>query len=51
MTNNKGANAPVLDAITVAKKYRISTEDAKAILAEHGDDAKAVHKAARRIAA
>jgi hypothetical protein len=50
MTNEKGAGAP-LSAVSVAKKYRIALEDAKAILAEHGDDAKAIHKAARRIAA
>ncbi|KPH05095.1 hypothetical protein AOG23_29660 [Rhizobium acidisoli] len=50
MTNDKGAGAP-LSAVSVAKKYRIALEDAKAIVAEHGDDAKAIHKAARRIAA
>jgi hypothetical protein len=50
MTNEKGASAP-LSAVSVAKKYRITLEDAKVIVAEHGDDAKAIHKAARRIAA
>ncbi len=50
MTNTKGAVAP-LSAIAVSKKYRISLEDAKAILEQHGEDAKAIHKAARRIAA
>jgi len=50
MTNEKGAGAP-LSAVSVAKKYRIALEDAKTIVAEHGDDAKAIHKAARRIAA
>jgi phenylalanyl-tRNA synthetase beta subunit len=50
MTDIKGATAS-LNPIAVAKKYRISVEDAKVIIAEHGDDAKAVHKAARRIAA
>ncbi len=50
MANEKGAGAP-LNAVSVAKKYRIALEDAKAIVAEHGGDAKAVHKAARRIAA
>jgi hypothetical protein len=50
MSNEKGAAAP-LTPVSVAKKYRISVEDAKAILAEHADDAKAIHRAARRIAA
>ena len=50
MTDTKGAAAP-LTPVAVSKKYRISLEDAKAIVAEHGDDVKAVHKAARRIAA
>jgi hypothetical protein len=50
MSNDKGAAAP-LNAVSVAKKYRIPLEVAKAILAEHGEDAKAIHKAARRIAA
>jgi hypothetical protein len=50
MTDTKGASAP-LNPVAVAKKYRIAVEDAKKILAEHGDDSKAVHKAARRIAA
>ena len=50
MSNEKGAAAP-LSAIAVAKKYRIPLEDAKAILDQHGDDQKAIHKAARKIAA
>lgn len=50
MSNEKGAAAP-LSAVAVAKKYRITLEDAKAIVDEHGDDVKAIHKAARRIAA
>lgn len=50
MSDQKGANAP-MTPIAVAKKYRIAVEDAKAILDQHGDDAKAVHKAARQIAA
>lgn len=49
MSNEKGAAAS-LTAIAVAKKYRISVEDAKQIIDQHGDDAKAIHKAARRIA-
>jgi len=50
MPNEKGAAAP-LTPISVSKKYRIPLEDAKAIVEQHGDDAKAIHKAARRIAA
>ncbi|MBW6425341.1 hypothetical protein KX729_28320 [Rhizobium sp. XQZ8] len=50
MSNEKSAAAP-LSAIAVAKKYRIAIEDANAIIEQHGDDAKAIHKAARRIAA
>ncbi len=50
MSKTDGAAAP-LSAIAIAKKYRISIEDAKTILAEHSDDVKAIHKAARRIAA
>jgi phenylalanyl-tRNA synthetase beta subunit len=50
MSDSKGASAS-LTPIAVAKKYRISVEDAKAIVEQHGDDPKAVHKAARRIAA
>ena len=50
MSHTEGAAAS-LNPIAVAKKYRISLDDAKAILAEHGDDLKAIHKAARRIAA
>ncbi|MCK8778517.1 hypothetical protein M0654_00845 [Rhizobium sp. NTR19] len=50
MSHEKGAAAP-LTPVVVAKKYRIAVEDAAAILEQYGDDAKAVHKAARRIAA
>lgn len=50
MPETEGATAP-LSPIVISKKYRITLEDAKAILAEYGDDAKAIHKAARRIAA
>jgi len=50
MTDHTGATAP-LNPVVVAKKYRISVEDAKAIIDQHGDDAKAIHKAARRLAA
>ncbi|MBB3967205.1 MULTISPECIES: hypothetical protein [Rhizobium] len=38
------------DAVTLAKKHRISVEDAQQIIEEHGDDRKASDKAARRIA-
>lgn len=51
MSTDKGADAPDKSyAVTFAKKHRISVEDAKAILAEYGDDRKAADKAARRIA-
>ncbi|WP_173425161.1 hypothetical protein [Pseudorhizobium marinum] len=36
---------------TLAKKHRISVEEAAKIIAEHGADRKAADKAARRIAA
>jgi hypothetical protein len=39
------------DVITLAKKHRISLEDAQTILDEHGDNRKLADKAARRIAA
>ena len=39
------------DAITLAKKHRISIDDAKLILEEYGEDRKLADKAARRIAA
>lgn len=53
MDNPKGTNSSQqnLEAIKLAKKHRISIEDAVAILEEHGENAKAVDKAARRIAA
>ncbi len=52
MSKNNGALASpkAFDPVTIAKKYRISTEDAKAILAQYGEDPKAIHKAARKIA-
>jgi hypothetical protein len=43
-----GARPP--PAKTLAKKHRISVEDAGKILAEHGSDRKAADKAARRVA-
>jgi hypothetical protein len=42
---------PAIDAVKLAKKHRISIEDAAAILEVHGDNVKAADKAARRIAA
>jgi hypothetical protein len=53
MADAKSASAPEKphDAITLAKKHRISVEDARAILDQHGDNRKLADKAARRIAA
>lgn len=53
MTDSKGASAPdrPVDAVKLAKKHRISVEDAKAIVDKYGADVKAADKAARRIAA
>jgi hypothetical protein len=39
------------DAITLAKKHRISVEDAQQIIDQYGTDRKSADKAARRIAA
>jgi hypothetical protein len=39
------------DAITLAKKHRISVDDAKQIIDQYGTDRKSADKAARRIAA
>lgn len=53
MTNLQDAstsNTPY-EPKTLAKKHRISLEDAQKIVAEHGADRKASDKAARRIAA
>ena len=49
--NVKPASEKPYDAVTLAKKHRISLEDAKKILDEHGDNRKLADKAARRIAA
>ncbi|MFP3547180.1 hypothetical protein SB748_27555 [Rhizobium sp. SIMBA_035] len=49
--NSNTASDKPYDAITLAKKHRISLEDARAILEEHGDNRKLADKAARRIAA
>ncbi len=53
MADAKGASASEkpYDAVTLAKKYRISVEDAQMILKEHGDNRKLADRAARRIAA
>lgn len=53
MTEPKDAAASTkgYDAKTLAKKHRISIEDAAKIVAQYGDDRKATDKAARRIAA
>ena len=53
MADRDGATAPdkPYDPITLAKKHRISVEDAKAIVEQYGADKKAADKAARRIAA
>ncbi len=37
------------EPIPFAKKHRISVEDAKAILAKHGNDRKAADKEGRRV--
>ncbi len=46
----KTADDQPYDAIALAKKHRISVEDAKAIIAKHGADRKSADKEARRIA-
>ena len=53
MSDTSGAVAPdkPYEAVSLAKKHRISIEDAKAIIEEFGTDRKATDKAARRIAA
>jgi hypothetical protein len=45
------ASAQSYEPKTLAKKHRISVEEAEKIIAEHGSDRKAADKAARRIAA
>lgn len=52
MTQTNGASAPdqPYDVKTLAKKHRISVEDATKIIAQYGSDRKATDKAARRIA-
>lgn len=52
MAQTNGASAPdqPYDAKTLAKKHRISVEDAAKIITQYGPDRKATDKAARRIA-
>ncbi|MFN7092483.1 MAG: hypothetical protein ACK4P4_18265 [Allorhizobium sp.] len=45
------ASAQSYEPKTLAKKHRISVEEAQKIITEHGADRKAADKAARRIAA
>jgi hypothetical protein len=49
-SKDASASAKTYDAKTLAKKHRISIEDASKIIALHGSDLKAADKAARRIA-
>ncbi len=49
--NDASASAKGYDVKTLAKKHRISIEDAAKIVAQFGADRKASDKAARRIAA
>ncbi|MCB5202895.1 hypothetical protein LH464_10480 [Neorhizobium sp. T786] len=50
MTDLNSAPAKAYDAKTLAKKHRISVEDATKIITQYGVDRKASDKAARRIA-
>ncbi|WP_195909501.1 hypothetical protein [Rhizobium tubonense] len=50
-TMEANASDKAYEAVYLAKKHRISLEDAKKIVEEHGADRKASDKAARRIAA
>ena len=49
--NPASASAQPYDAKALAKKHRISVEDAQKIVAQYGSDRKSSDKAARRIAA
>ena len=46
---DKAESEKPYDVIYLAKKHRISNEDAKKIIDAHGADRKAADKAARRI--
>jgi hypothetical protein len=48
---NRASSLKSVDALKLAKKHRISIEDASKIVEHNGDDHKAADKAARRIAA
>jgi hypothetical protein len=48
--NTPSTSANAYDAKTLAKKHRISVEDAIKIVGQYGADRKASDKAARRIA-
>ncbi len=48
--NDAAASAKAYDVKTLAKKHRISIEDATKIVAQFGSDRKACDKAARFIA-
>ncbi|TCR64498.1 MULTISPECIES: hypothetical protein [Rhizobium/Agrobacterium group] len=50
-TNGASASEKPYEAVVLAKKHRISIEDAKEIIEKYGSDRKAADKAARRIAA
>jgi hypothetical protein len=49
-TMQANASEKPYDAVYLAKKHRISVEDAKQIIEQHAADRKACDKAARRIA-
>ncbi|MGO4569457.1 hypothetical protein AB4Z52_31525 [Rhizobium sp. 2YAF20] len=49
-TMDANASEKPYDAVYLAKKHRITMEDAKKIIETHGADRKASDKAARRIA-
>ncbi len=53
MTEREGASAPapVYEPKVLAKKFRITVEEAAKIIAQYGSDRKSIEKAARRIAA
>lgn len=53
MTDREGALAPTpaYEPKVLAKKFRITVEDAVKIIDQYGSDRKAIDKAARRIAA
>ncbi len=50
-TNGASASDKAYDPVVLAKKHRISVEDAMEIIEKYGSDLKAADKAARRIAA